>query len=112
MALILGLIDRPKVPNWLVVVGFLGPVTVAIAVGLLYPALGTVFRSFQVSRRLRSVRTVNRSSIRIPARRPSELAFSLANYDKVFTDPNFQKVLLNTVLVGHSGAGASPPPSA
>ncbi len=27
MSLILWLIDRPKVPNWLVVVGFLGPVT-------------------------------------------------------------------------------------
>ena len=40
-----------------------------------------------------------------PARRSTELVFSLANYDKVFTDPNFQKVLINTVLVGHPGAG-------
>ena len=29
--------------------------------------------------------------------RSSELVFSLANYEKVFTDPGFQKVLLNTV---------------
>jgi alpha-glucoside transport system permease protein len=29
--------------------------------------------------------------------RSSELVFSFANYDKVFTDPGFQKVLLNTV---------------
>ena len=29
MSLILWLIDRPNVPNWLVVVGFLGPVTIA-----------------------------------------------------------------------------------
>ncbi len=49
MALILWLIDRPKVPTWLVVVGFLGPVTVAMVVGLFYPALSTTYRSFQVS---------------------------------------------------------------
>src|SRR4051794_37112240 len=49
MAAILWLIDRPNVPNWLVVLGFLGPVTVVIAIGLLYPALGTIYRSFQVS---------------------------------------------------------------
>ena len=97
MALILWLIDRPKVPNWLVVVGFLGPVTVAMAIGLLYPALGTVVRSFQVSQA--AVGPDGKPVIN-PTDRPEdprELAFSLANYDKVFTDPNFQKVLINTV---------------
>ena len=49
MSLILWIIDRPKVPNWLVVVGFLGPVTIALAIGLFYPALSTAYRSFQVS---------------------------------------------------------------
>ena len=46
---ILYVIDRPRIPNWLVVVGFLGPVTFFMGLGLLYPALGTVYRSFQVS---------------------------------------------------------------
>lgn len=96
MGAILWLIDRPKVPNWLVVVGFLGPVTVAIAIGLLYPALGTVVRSFQVSQA--AVGPDGKAVINPQTgQKSTELAFSLANYDKVFTDPNFQKVLLNTV---------------
>jgi alpha-glucoside transport system permease protein len=96
MSLILWLIDRPRVPNWLVVVGFLGPVTIALTVGLLYPALGTVYRSFQVSQAAvgpDGKPVINPNT----GQKTSELAFSLANYDKVFTDPNFQKVLLNTV---------------
>jgi alpha-glucoside transport system permease protein len=96
MALILYLIDRPRVPNWLVVVGFLGPVTLAIALGLLYPALGTVWRSFQVSQA--AVGPDGKPIINPnTGQKTSELAFSFANYDKVFTDPNFQKVLINTV---------------
>ena len=31
---ILWIIDRPKIPNWLVVIGFLGPVTLFMAIGL------------------------------------------------------------------------------
>ena len=96
MGLILWLIDRPNVPNWLVVVGFLGPVTIAMVIGLLYPALGTVYRSFQVSQAAvgpDGKPVINPNT----GQKTSELAFSLANYDKVFTDPAFQKVLLNTV---------------
>src|SRR6478735_10705515 len=96
MALILWVIDHPGVPNWVVVVGFLGPVTVALVIGLLYPALGTVYRSFQVS--TTAVGPDGKPIINPnTGQKTSELAFSLANYDKVFTDPAFQKVLLNTV---------------
>ena len=97
MALILWLIDRPKVPNWLVVVGFLGPVTIALVVGLLYPALSTVYRSFQVSQ---VALGPDGKPIINPqtGQRSTELAFSLDNYTKFFTDPGFQKVLINTVL--------------
>jgi alpha-glucoside transport system permease protein len=96
MGLILWLIDRPNIPNWLVVVGFLGPVTIALVVGLLYPALGTVWRSFQVSQTAvgpDGKPVINPST----GQKTSELAFSLNNYQTVFTDPSFQKVLINTV---------------
>lgn len=97
MGAILWLIDRPNIPNWLVVVGFLGPVTIAMAVGLLYPALGTAWRSFQVSqvavgpdgKPIVNPRT---------GQRTSEEVFSLNNYTTIFTDPTFQKVLVNTVF--------------
>ena len=96
MSLILWLIDRPNVPNWLIVVGFLGPVTIAVVVGLLYPALGTVFRSFQVSQI--AVGPDGKPIINPQTgQRSSELVFSLANYEKIFTDSAFQKILLNTV---------------
>lgn len=97
MGVILYAIDRPKVPNWLLVFGFLGPVTIALIVGLLYPALSTAYRSFQVS----SVVTgpdgrpiINRTT----GQRSTELGFSLDNYTRVFSDPGFQKVLINTAL--------------
>ncbi len=96
MGVILWLIDRPKVPNWVVVVGFLGPVTIALIIGLVYPALGTAYRSFQVSQ---VVLGENGKPIidRTTGQRTSELTFSLDNYTRVFTDPGFQKVLINTV---------------
>jgi alpha-glucoside transport system permease protein len=94
---ILYIIDRPRIPNWLVVVGFLGPVTFFMALGLLYPALGTTYRSFQVSQ---IVAGPDGRPIINPqtGQRSSELVFSLSNYDKIFTDPSFQKVLINTVF--------------
>jgi len=96
MSLILWIIDRPKVPTWLVVAGFLGPVTIAMAVGLFYPAASTTFRSFQVSQA--AVGPDGKPIINpLTGQRSSELVFSLSNYEKVFTDPGFQKVLLNTV---------------
>jgi alpha-glucoside transport system permease protein len=96
MGLILWLIDRPNVPNWLVVVGFLGPVAVALIVGLFYPAAGTVVRSFQVSQT--AVGPDGKPIINPnTGQKTTELGFSLTNYQTVFTDPNFQKVLINTV---------------
>ena len=97
MALILWLIDRPKVPNWVVVLGFLGPVTIAIVVGLLYPALSTTYRSFQVSSVVLGPDgkpIINRQT----GQRSDRTGFSLDNYTTVFTDPGFQKVLINTAL--------------
>jgi alpha-glucoside transport system permease protein len=96
MALILWLIDRPKVPLWLVVIGFLGPVTIALSIGLFYPAASTVVRSFQVTQ---VALGDNGRPIINPqtGQRTTELAFSLENYTRIFTDPAFQKVLLNTI---------------
>jgi len=97
MSAILWLIDRPNVPNWLVVVGFLGPVTLAIAIGLLYPALGTTLRSLQVSQT--AIGPDGKPIINPQTgQKSTELTFSLDNYVKVFTEPNFQKVLLNTMF--------------
>src|SRR5664279_2447313 len=96
MGLILWLIDRPNVPNWLVVVGVRGPVAVALIVGLFYPAAGTVVRSFQVSQT--AVGPDGKPIINPnTGQKTTELGFSLTNYQTVFTDPNFQKVLINTV---------------
>ncbi|WP_255498192.1 carbohydrate ABC transporter permease [Nakamurella sp. PAMC28650] len=47
MGLILWLVDHRRVPNGTVVAGFLGPVVIALAGGLLYPAVRTIIASFQ-----------------------------------------------------------------
>ena len=47
MGAILILVDRPKVPNGTLVAGFLGPVVIALAGGLLYPAISTAIQSFR-----------------------------------------------------------------
>ena len=97
MGAILWLIDRPKVPNWVVVVGFLGPVTIALVVGLLYPAMGTIYRSFQVQ--ATAVGPDGKPIINPETgQKTSEITFSFANYTKIFTDPYFQKVMINSVL--------------
>ncbi|GAA2017255.1 sugar ABC transporter permease [Nakamurella flavida] len=96
MAVLLFAIDRPKVPNWVIVAAFLGPVAILLAVGLFYPAAGTVVRSFQVS-----VNAVGPDGGPVinpnTGQRLTELGFSFDNYTRVFTDPAFQKTLLNTV---------------
>ncbi|MCF6745448.1 sugar ABC transporter permease [Blastococcus sp. KM273128] len=79
MGAILFAVDRPKrVPTWVVVAGFLGPTFILLLVGLVYPALETVRGSFY-----------NRDG--------SEFV-GFDNYATVFTQDNFQNVLLNTVL--------------
>ena len=47
MGVILWLIDRPKVPNPVLVAGFLGPVIIALTGGLLFGAVKTIFESFR-----------------------------------------------------------------
>lgn len=47
MGLILWLVDRDRVPNGTLVAGFLGPVVIALAGGLLYPAISTTVQSFR-----------------------------------------------------------------
>jgi len=97
MSVILWVIDRPKVPTWVVVFGFLGPVTIALIIGLLYPAMATAYRSFQVSS---VVLGENGKPIidRTTGQRSTELAFSFDNYTRIFSEPSFQKVLINTAL--------------
>ncbi|SNS06502.1 carbohydrate ABC transporter membrane protein 1, CUT1 family [Geodermatophilus saharensis] len=79
MGLILFAVDRPKrVPNWVVAAGFVGPTLLLLGVGLVYPAVETVRGSFY-----------NRDG--------SEFV-GLDNYATVFSEDNFQRVLLNTFL--------------
>ena len=79
-------------------------------VGLFYPALGTVYRSFQVSQ---TAFGPDGKPIINPQHRAEDdrAGFQPHQLPTVFTDPNFQKVLINTVLVGDPGAGRWPPRS-
>jgi alpha-glucoside transport system permease protein len=47
IASILYLVDRENVPTGTLVLGFLGPVIIALTVGLVWPALKTIFQSFR-----------------------------------------------------------------
>jgi alpha-glucoside transport system permease protein len=79
MGAILFAVDRPRrVPNWVVAAGFLGPTLLLLLVGLVYPALDTIRGSFY-------------------GRDGSEFV-GLDNYATVFSEDNFQTVLLNTLL--------------
>ncbi len=78
MGAILFAVDRPKrLPAWVVAAGFVGPTLVLLAVGLVYPALSTIRGSFY--------------------NRDGSSFVGLDNYVRVFTEDNFQTVLLNTV---------------
>ena len=79
MAVILFAVDRPKrIPNWVVVLGFLGPPLLLLGVGLVYPGIATFFGSFQNG---------NGSAF-----------IGLDNYVTIFSESNFRLVLRNTVL--------------
>ncbi|WP_432483700.1 carbohydrate ABC transporter permease [Kineococcus esterisolvens] len=79
MAVILFAVDKPKrVPTWVVVAGFVGPALLLVTVGLVYPALRTVWLS---------LKSADGSSF-----------VGLDNYQQVFTSENLQLVLRNTVL--------------
>lgn len=79
MAVILFAVDRPKnVPVWVIAAAFVGPTLVLLGIGLVYPALKTVWGSL---------------------RGPDGSAFvGLENYRAIFTIDGLQVVLRNTVL--------------
>ena len=79
MGVILFAVDRPKrIPAWVVAAGFVGPTLLLLAVGLVYPALSTVRGSLY--------------------NRDGSAFVGLDNYATVFSENNFQRVLLNTFL--------------
>ncbi len=79
MGAILFLVDRPKrVPRWVVITGFLGPAVLALAFGLVYPGLRTIYSSL-----------FNRNG--------SEYV-GFDNYARAFTESQFQIVLRNTAV--------------
>jgi alpha-glucoside transport system permease protein len=81
MALILWLIDRPRVPNGVLVAGFLGPVVIALASGLLWSAIKTIVASFQKFDQYGTL-----------------IGWAgLANYKVIFTGP-YRDTLINTIL--------------
>lgn len=77
MAVVLWAADKPRVPKWLTVVGFVGPAVLLITAGLIYPAVLTIITSFE-----------NTSGDLV----------GFDNYATIFTTPNFRTVLRNTAL--------------
>ena len=79
VALILFITNLPKkMPSWGVAALFLGPAVLLMCFGLVYPTIVTVRDSFYG--------------------RDGTDPVGFANYAKIFTDPAFLQVLLNTVL--------------
>ena len=78
MALVLLVVDRPSLPRWVPVVGYLGPAILLIVGGLLYPGLLTMRQSFGDNQ--------------------GEGFVGLANYGRIFTDGMFLVVLRNTLF--------------
>ncbi len=77
MAIVLFVADRPRVPKWVLVTGFLGPAVLLISAGLIYPAILTIIDSFQNT---------------------AGGFVGLENYGTIFGTPNFRTVLFNTAL--------------
>ncbi|GAA1865188.1 sugar ABC transporter permease [Myceligenerans crystallogenes] len=79
MAVILFVVDRPRnPPRWFVGFGFIGVALLLLTLGLLYPAVSTIGKSF--------------------LRRNSDDFIGLDNYVRAFTEPQFLIVLGNTAL--------------
>lgn len=78
MAAVLLIVDRPGLPKWIPIGGYLGPALLLIGFGLLFPAVTTIINSFQ------------------DAQKEQFVAFD--NYVDIFTTPAFTRVLINTVL--------------
>lgn len=81
MGLILWLIDRPRIPTGVVLAGFLGPVVIFLAIGLMWSAIKTVIQSFQ----------------KFDSAGAATGFVGFDNYARVFTGANTQ-VLINSVL--------------
>jgi alpha-glucoside transport system permease protein len=78
MGIVLWISDRPRIPGWVTVVGFLGPAALLLIFGLIYPAILTIRDSMR-----------NRS-------RTEFIGFD--NYATIFSDAGFRTVLVNTAL--------------
>jgi alpha-glucoside transport system permease protein len=79
MGAILLAVDRPKrVPRWVVTLGFVGPALLALAFGLVYPGLRTIWTSFFDA--------------------GGDNFIGLDNYVTAFSQGQFQVVLRNTAL--------------
>jgi len=78
MGLVLAVVDRPGIPRWIPVAGYLGPALALITFGLLGPGLMTIRNSF-----------MDKSATGFVA---------LDNYVRIFTDQVFITVLINTAL--------------
>lgn len=81
MGLILWLVDRTSVPKPVLIAGFLGPVVIALASGLLWTALKTILNSFKKFDQF-----------------GTDIGWAgWANYGHVFTGAN-KEMLINTVI--------------
>lgn len=79
MGAILFAVDRPKqVPQWVVAIGFVGPVLLMLTFGLIYPGVRTFYESF--------------------FDRSGDNFIGFDNYATVFTQDEFQIVLRNTAI--------------
>jgi len=78
MGLVLAVVDRPRLPKWVPVAGYLGPALVLITFGLLWPGMLTIRNSFYDHTGTTFV--------------------GLSNFVVIFTDAGFLTVLRNTVL--------------
>jgi len=76
MGFVLAVVDRPRLPKWIPVTGYLGPSLLLITFGLLWPGVITIRNSFYDRR--------------------AEHFVGLENYGIIFTDSGFLTVLLNT----------------
>ncbi len=85
MAVLLLMVDsRKRVPNWTVVMAFVGPTVAMLTLGLLYPMLSTLVQSF-----------AGRSPWN-DAERREWVGFD--NFATLFTQQEFQLVLRNTLV--------------
>lgn len=76
MGAVLAIVDRPRLPKWVPVSGYLGPALILIVFGLLWPGILTIRNSFYD--------------------RLGQGFVGLDNYVIIFTDAGFIQVLVNT----------------